>query len=143
MTDKFFDKYGKYAILIARLLPFISFDAISYAAGLTEMSFWAFFWATGVGQLPATIVYSILGQNIGNIAKMGLWIFSGVVALIVFAIAVKKYLMDKKIKRIKLRLIMKIYKSQKNSRIRDIVFKGNMSLILYYFKGLDGYLALI
>ncbi len=27
---------------------------------------------------------------------MGLWIFSGVVALIVFAIAVKKYLMDKK-----------------------------------------------
>ncbi|EDT80231.1 hypothetical protein CBN_2591 [Clostridium botulinum NCTC 2916] len=38
---------------------------------------------------------------------------------------------------------MKIYKSQKNSRIRDIVFKGNMSLILYYFKGLDGYLALI
>lgn len=143
MTDKFFDKYGKYAILIARLLPFISFDAISYAAGLTEMSFWAFFWATGIGQLPATIVYSILGQNIGNIAKMGLWIFSGVVALIVFAIAVKKYLMDKKIKRIKLRLIMKIYKSQKNSRIRDIVFKGNMSLILYYFKGLDGYLALI
>lgn len=107
------------------------------------MSFWAFFWATGIGQLPATIVYSILGQNIGNIAKMGLWIFSGVVALIVFAIAVKKYLMDKKIKRIKLRLIMKIYKSQKNSRIRDIVFKGNMSLILYYFKGLDGYLALI
>lgn len=59
------------------------------------MSFWAFFWATGIGQLPATIVYSILGQNIGNIAKMGLWIFSGVVALIVFAIAVKKYLMDK------------------------------------------------
>ncbi|KGO14421.1 TVP38/TMEM64 family protein [Clostridium botulinum] len=96
MTDKFFDKYGKYAILIARLLPFVSFDAISYAAGLTEISFWAFFWATGVGQLPATIVYSILGQNIGNMAKMGLWIFSGVVALIVFAIAIKKYLMDKK-----------------------------------------------
>ncbi len=44
---------------------------------------------------------------------MGLWIFSGVVALIVFAIAIKRYLMDKKIKRIKLRLIMKIYKSQK------------------------------
>ncbi len=27
---------------------------------------------------------------------MGLWIFSGVIALIVFAVAVKKYLMDKK-----------------------------------------------
>lgn len=96
MTDRFFDKYGKYAILIARLLPFVSFDAISYAAGLTEMSFWSFFWATGVGQLPATIVYSLLGQNIGSMAKMGLWIFCGVIALIVFAIAIKKYLMDKK-----------------------------------------------
>ncbi|WP_251860442.1 TVP38/TMEM64 family protein [Clostridium sp. Marseille-Q2269] len=96
MTDKFFDKYGKYAILIARLLPFVSFDAISYAAGLTEMSFWSFFWATGVGQLPATIVYSLLGQNIGSMAKMALWIFCGVIALIVIAIAIKKYLMDKK-----------------------------------------------
>lgn len=96
MTDKFFDKYGKYAILIARLLPFISFDAISYAAGLTEMSFWSFFWATGIGQLPATIVYSILGQNIGKVAKLGLWIVCGVAALIVLAVAVKKYVMDKK-----------------------------------------------
>lgn len=96
MTDKFFEKYGKYAILIARLLPFISFDAISYAAGLTEISFWSFFWATGIGQLPATIVYSILGQNMDKMAKMGLWVFTGVVALVVFAIAIKKYLMDKK-----------------------------------------------
>jgi uncharacterized membrane protein YdjX (TVP38/TMEM64 family) len=30
--DDFFKYYGKYAILIARLLPFISFDVVSYAA---------------------------------------------------------------------------------------------------------------
>ena len=59
--DKFFEKYGKYAILIARLLPFISFDIVSYAAGLTSMSFWSFFIATGIGQLPATIIYSYIG----------------------------------------------------------------------------------
>jgi len=59
--DKFFDKYGNYAVLIARLLPFISFDIVSYAAGLTSMSFWQFFWATGIGQLPATIIYSYVG----------------------------------------------------------------------------------
>ena len=45
--DDFFEKHGKYAILIARLLPFISFDIVSYAAGLTSMSFWSFFIATG------------------------------------------------------------------------------------------------
>ena len=59
--DDFFKHYGKYAILIARLLPFISFDIVSYAAGLTSMGFWPFFVATGVGQLPATIVYSYIG----------------------------------------------------------------------------------
>lgn len=96
MTDKFFEKYGEYAILIARLLPFVSFDAVSYAAGLTGMSFWSFFWATGIGQLPATIVYSILGQNIDKATKLGLWIVCGVGALIAFAFAMKKYLMDKK-----------------------------------------------
>lgn len=60
-VDEFFDRYGKYAVLIARLLPFVSFDIVSYAAGLTSMSFWSFFWATGLGQLPATIVYSYVG----------------------------------------------------------------------------------
>ena len=37
--DVFFEKHGKLSILIARLLPFISFDIVSYAAGLTSMSF--------------------------------------------------------------------------------------------------------
>lgn len=60
--DLFFERYGKWAVLIARLLPFISFDIVSYAAGLTGMGFWEFFWATGLGQLPATIVYSYVGD---------------------------------------------------------------------------------
>ena len=37
--DEFFDRHGRLSILIARLLPFISFDIVSYAAGLTSMSF--------------------------------------------------------------------------------------------------------
>lgn len=60
-VDTFFEKYGKHAILIARLLPFISFDIVSYAAGLTSISFWPFFWATGIGHLPATLIYSYAG----------------------------------------------------------------------------------
>ena len=55
--DTFFEKYGRNTVLICRLLPFVSFDFVSYAAGLTSMSFPAFFIATGIGQLPATIVY--------------------------------------------------------------------------------------
>ncbi len=68
--DGFFEKYGKHAVLIARLLPFISFDIVSYVAGLTSMGFWSFFWATGIGQLPATIVYSYVGGMLVGGTKM-------------------------------------------------------------------------
>jgi len=83
--DVFFKKYGKFAILIARLLPFVSFDIVSYAAGLTSMSFWSFFWATGLGQLPATIVYSYVGGMLTGTVKtfvMGLLIFFALSVLI-------------------------------------------------------------
>lgn len=68
--DDFFEKHGKLSILIARLLPFISFDIVSYAAGLTKMSFGSFFIATGIGQLPATIIYSYVGGMLTGGAKM-------------------------------------------------------------------------
>lgn len=83
--DNFFEKYGKYAVLIARLLPFISFDIVSYAAGLTSMGFWEFFIATGVGQLPATIIYSYIGGMLTGTIKtfvMGLLILFALTALI-------------------------------------------------------------
>lgn len=69
-VDDFFEKYGKHTILIARLLPFMSFDLISYAAGLTSMSFISFFIATGIGQLPATIVYSYVGEMLTGGVKL-------------------------------------------------------------------------
>lgn len=68
--DEFFKEYGKQSILIARLLPFISFDIVSYAAGLTSVSFWSFFVATGIGQLPATIIYSYVGGMLTGGARM-------------------------------------------------------------------------
>lgn len=68
--DAFFAKYGKQSVLIARLLPFISFDIVSYAAGLTSMKFLPFFIATGIGQLPATVVYSYVGGMLTGGAKL-------------------------------------------------------------------------
>lgn len=83
--EDFFAKYGKRCILVARLLPFISFDIVSYAAGLTAMDFWGFFIATGVGQLPACIVYSYVGGMLtGGARKM----FIGLMCLFALAIVV-------------------------------------------------------
>lgn len=84
-VDRWFTKYGKNAILICRLLPFVSFDYISYAAGITGMSFLDFFIWTGIGQLPATIVYSYVGSTLtGEIytvfmAMIMMFIIAGVV----------------------------------------------------------------
>lgn len=84
--DEFFEKHGRLSVLIARLLPFISFDIVSYAAGLTSMSFGSFFVATGIGQLPATIVYSYVGGMLTGGAKLmvtGLLILFALSGLIV------------------------------------------------------------
>lgn len=61
-VDLFFQRYGKYTIFIARLLPFVSFDVVSYGAGLTSMRLSSFVIATGIGQLPATLMYSYVGE---------------------------------------------------------------------------------
>ena len=69
--NQYFDRYGEHTILVCRLLPFISFDFISYAAGLTAIKPIPFLIATGLGQLPATIVYSYVGSNLtGNSQKI-------------------------------------------------------------------------
>lgn len=84
--DVFFEKHGRMSILIARLLPFMSFDIVSYAAGLTSMSFGSFFVATGIGQLPATIIYSYVGSMLTGGAKLfvtGLLLLFAISALIV------------------------------------------------------------
>ena len=83
--EEFFDKYGKKCILVARLLPFISFDVVSYAAGLTSMSFWGFFLATGIGQAPACIVYSYVGGMLTGGAKL---MFTGLLCLFSLAVLV-------------------------------------------------------
>lgn len=85
--DGYFEKYGKHTILVCRLLPFMSFDIVSYAAGLTSMSFWSFFLATGIGQLPATIVYSYVGGQFSGAAK---GLFIGL--LMLFSLSIMGYI---------------------------------------------------
>ncbi|RKU21734.1 TVP38/TMEM64 family protein [Candidatus Poribacteria bacterium] len=80
-SDRFFQRYGKHAVLIARLVPVISFDAISYGAGLTGMRFLWFVIATGIGQLPATLLYSYLGDRVTGSIKILFWTFGIVIAV--------------------------------------------------------------
>ncbi len=51
-------------VFASRLLPFISFDIVSYAAGLTSLSFWRFAIATLAGIIPASFLLAYFGSEL-------------------------------------------------------------------------------
>ena len=51
-------------VFLSRLVPFISFDAVSYVAGLTPLAFWRFALATIAGVLPISFVLAYFGQEV-------------------------------------------------------------------------------
>jgi len=51
-------------VFISRLLPMVSFDIVSYGAGLTKMSLVKFGIATYLGMLPLTYVYVAFGAEV-------------------------------------------------------------------------------
>jgi uncharacterized membrane protein YdjX (TVP38/TMEM64 family) len=86
--DRMSSKYGFKVVLTARLLPFISFDFISYAAGLSTMKVRSFILATGIGMLPATIVYTVFGFEMEKLKEYSdrLFTFSIVAVLTLLVI---------------------------------------------------------
>lgn len=50
-------------VMLSRLLPFISFDLVSYAAGVTQLSYGRFFIATSIGILPASFLLAHFGEG--------------------------------------------------------------------------------
>lgn len=53
-----------WTVFATRLVPFISFDIVSYAAGLTPLTAWRFALATMLGIIPASFVLAHFGTEI-------------------------------------------------------------------------------
>lgn len=53
-------------VFVSRLLPFLSFDMISYAAGLSKLHLWRFAVATLAGIIPASFLLAHLGSEAMN-----------------------------------------------------------------------------
>ena len=53
-------------LLVSRLIPFVSFDIVSYAAGLTPISFFSFATATFLGILPISFLLAHFGSDLGS-----------------------------------------------------------------------------
>lgn len=64
------------ALLLARLIPLVSFNAINYGAGLMGISWWTFIWTTAVGIMPGTLVLMLVTESVlaGSVATAALLI---------------------------------------------------------------------
>ncbi len=72
-------------VFASRLVPFVSFDAVSYGAGLTAMSLPHFAVATFVGTLPLTFLYTAAGAAIEWNLRAALWLALPI-GIVVFAL---------------------------------------------------------
>lgn len=100
-ADRWFEKWGAWAVLIGRFIPFILFDAISYGAGLTKMRFRDFIMASIIGGFPRSFFYAYLGylatQQIGAGELETLFnIVSILIAVILVIMALGYYFTTKK-----------------------------------------------
>jgi len=110
IADRWFSRYGFWAILATRLIPFVLFDAVSYGAGLTKIEFRKYIVPTVIGGYPRAFMYCFFGAKLllylsyvtlGNPYTL----FFIIVALIVIIVAVvyefvikRKYLKKEEVK---------------------------------------------
>lgn len=53
-------------VFVSRMLPFLSFDIVSYGAGLTVLSFWRFAIATLAGIAPSSFLLAHFGKEMAT-----------------------------------------------------------------------------
>lgn len=62
LLEKFINKYGIWAMIIGRGIPFIPFDLMTYGAGLVNLKKRDFIIGTLVGAIPRSIFYAWIGS---------------------------------------------------------------------------------
>jgi LPXTG-motif cell wall-anchored protein len=82
-----------FAVFISRLMPFVSFDLMSYAAGLSALKFWRFAIATLAGIIPASLFLThfggVLAQTGGSNGVWAALAFGGITGLPLIYLAIK------------------------------------------------------
>lgn len=77
-TDRFFERYGVYTVFLARLVPIINPDTVSYVAGFTNLSWELFILSIALGSLPSLAMYCYLGAH--GVTTLG-WIVLPLIAI--------------------------------------------------------------
>jgi uncharacterized membrane protein YdjX (TVP38/TMEM64 family) len=71
------------AVFVSRLVPFMSFDLVSYAAGLTAIKLWRFAMATLLGLVPISFVLAHMGSEIVDSSGLELTVITLLAGLLI------------------------------------------------------------
>jgi uncharacterized membrane protein YdjX (TVP38/TMEM64 family) len=69
VLEKINGPYAFLFIFLSRILPVVSFDLISFLAGFSGIGLRTFLIATGIGMVPGTIAYTVVGRDLINIEQ--------------------------------------------------------------------------
>jgi uncharacterized membrane protein YdjX (TVP38/TMEM64 family) len=57
------------AMITLRLIPTVAFTLVNWAAGMTPIRRWTFFWTTAVGILPGCLLFTLSGSGLGALYR--------------------------------------------------------------------------
>jgi len=72
IIEEFMNKHAFETIIIARFLPFMPFDAVSYVAGFLRTPLKSFLIATFIGLVPRILFYVLIGAGFTVISEKSL-----------------------------------------------------------------------
>ena len=84
-VDRWTERQGWRAVFVSRFFPIISFNLVNYAAGLTQIRWWTFAWATGLGILPVTLLLVFVGNRMTELGALD-WVYLAVAGVAVLAL---------------------------------------------------------
>ncbi len=92
-ADRIVQSAGWPGLLLVRLIPTVAFTAINWAAGVTRLRRWRFFWTTAIGILPGAVVFTVSGSGLAAVYRLNplLALSLGVLAAGVLWWAVARY----------------------------------------------------
>lgn len=90
-VEQFVERYGLGAVIIARISPFLSNDAISFVAGLMRMNYWKFMAATLAGIIPLITLIAWMSENMERLKRGLIWVSAISLALFVGYVVYDRY----------------------------------------------------
>ncbi len=92
--DQFVEIFGKRILILSRIFGFALFEVVSYAAGLTKISFKKYFLITAVFSAIPSVIFAFLFKDVNLLTSSASLLWIGTIALtgLIFSLFIKKFI---------------------------------------------------